>query len=125
MIVTPRELTIFHWSLSNSKSLQVSWTLLSILADLNNVVVWMVSTRPPISSSTSSLTKTLRIVLSAPITVGTTATHIFHSFLILCLVLSTYLSFPFLRFSLFGPRGRQSPLFSRIFFSFFFFKNYH
>ena len=37
---------VFHWSLSDSKSLQVSKTLLSILADLNNVVVWMVSTRP-------------------------------------------------------------------------------
>ena len=33
---------VFHWSLSNSKSPQ------SILAVLNNVVVWMVSTRPPI-----------------------------------------------------------------------------
>ena len=31
--------------------LKVSRTLLSILADLNNVVVWMVSTRPLISKS--------------------------------------------------------------------------
>ena len=31
-----------HWSLSDSKSLQVSRTLLSILANLNNAVVWMV-----------------------------------------------------------------------------------
>ena len=30
---------------------QVSRTLLSILAVLNNVVVWMVSTRPPTSKS--------------------------------------------------------------------------
>ena len=42
---------IFHWSLSDSKSPQVSRTLLSILAVLNKVVVWMVSTRPPISKS--------------------------------------------------------------------------
>ena len=36
----------FHWSLSDSKSPQVSRTLLRILADLNNLVVWLVSTRP-------------------------------------------------------------------------------
>ena len=34
---------ISHWILSDIKSLQVSGTLLSILADLNNAVVWMVS----------------------------------------------------------------------------------
>ena len=34
---------VFHWSLSDSKSPQVSRTLLCILAVLNNVVVWMVS----------------------------------------------------------------------------------
>ena len=44
-------LMVFHWSLSDRKSLQVSRTLLSILAVLNNVVVWMVSTRPPTSKS--------------------------------------------------------------------------
>ena len=45
-----RELMSFHWSLRESKSPQVSRTLLSILADINNAVVWMVSTRPFISS---------------------------------------------------------------------------
>ena len=40
---------VFHWSLSDSKSPQVSRTLHSILAVLNNVVVWMVSTRSPTS----------------------------------------------------------------------------
>ena len=40
-------LMVFHWRLSDSKSPQVSRTLLSILAVFNNVVVWMVSTRPP------------------------------------------------------------------------------
>ena len=39
--------------LSDSKSLQVSRTLLSILAILNNAVVWMVSTRRPTSKSSS------------------------------------------------------------------------
>ena len=35
----------FHWTLSDSKSPQVSMTFLSILAVFNNVVVWMVSTQ--------------------------------------------------------------------------------
>ena len=42
------------WSFTevcDSRSLLVSRTLLSILADLNNVAVWMVSTRPLISKS--------------------------------------------------------------------------
>ena len=46
---------------------QVSWTLLSILADLNNVIVWMVSAHPPISNSSSSFTKPLEIIPSTPI----------------------------------------------------------
>ena len=32
---------VFHWSLSNSKSPQVSRTLLSILAVLSNAVIWL------------------------------------------------------------------------------------
>ena len=34
---------VFHWSLSDSKSPQVSRTFSSILADLNNAVVWIFS----------------------------------------------------------------------------------
>ena len=45
---------VFHWTLIDSKSLQISRTLLSILADLSNAVVWMVSARPLISNSSSS-----------------------------------------------------------------------
>ena len=33
-------LMVFHRSLSDNKSLQVSWTLFGILTDLNNAVVW-------------------------------------------------------------------------------------
>ena len=44
---------VFRWSLSDSKSPQVSRTLLSILAILSNVVVWMVSARPPNSRSSN------------------------------------------------------------------------
>ena len=40
-----RQLIVFQQSFSDSKSLQVSRTLLGILADLNNAVVWTVSTR--------------------------------------------------------------------------------
>ena len=42
---------VSHWSLSDNKSLQVSRTLLGILTDLNNAVVWMISTRPVISTN--------------------------------------------------------------------------
>ena len=45
------QLAIFHWSLNDSKSPLVSRTLLSILANLNNIVVWMVSVLPMISNS--------------------------------------------------------------------------
>ena len=60
----------FHWSLSDSKSPQVSRILLSILAVLNNVVVWMVSTHPPTSKSPSPFSNSLVTVPSAPITIG-------------------------------------------------------
>ena len=42
---------VFHWSLSDSKSPQVSRTLLSILAVLKFAAVWMVSTLQVISKS--------------------------------------------------------------------------
>ena len=50
---------VFHWSLTDSKSPQVSRTLLSILAVLNNVVVWMVPTRPPTSKSSNPFSNPL------------------------------------------------------------------
>ena len=50
---------VFHWSLSDSKSPQFSRTLPGILADLNNVVVWMVSTGPLIFKSSSPFYKSL------------------------------------------------------------------
>ena len=42
------KLVIFHWSLSDSKSPQVSKTSLRILVYLNDAVVWMVSVLPDI-----------------------------------------------------------------------------
>ena len=58
---------IFHWSLKESKSPQVSRTLLSILAVINNAVVWMVSTRPPTSKSSSPFNNLLVTIPKAPI----------------------------------------------------------
>ena len=71
---------VFHWSLSDSKPPQVSRTLLSILAVLNNVVVWMVSTRPPTSKSSNPFSNPLVTVPNAPITIGIIVTCMFHSF---------------------------------------------
>ena len=51
---------IIHWILIDSKSLQVSRTLLSILADHNNAEVWMVSILPLIFNFSSLLSKPLR-----------------------------------------------------------------
>ena len=59
----------------------VSMSLLGILADLKNSVVWVVSIRPPISSSSSSLSKPLETVPSVPTTIGITVTLMFYSFL--------------------------------------------
>ena len=88
---------VSHGTLRDSKSSQVSWTLLSILADLNNAVVWMVSTCPLISKSSSSFTNPLGIVPSAPITIGITANFMSHSFFFVLLQSQDiYFSFHFL-----------------------------
>ena len=83
---------VFHWSPSDSKSHQVSRTLLSILAVLNNAVVWMISTRLPTSKSSSSFSNPLVTVPNAPITIGIIVTGMFHSFFN-SLARSRYLSF--------------------------------
>ena len=72
---------VFHWSLSNSKSPQVSRTRLRILGVLNNAVVWIVSTRQPTSKSSRPFNIPLVIVPKAPITIGTIVIFMFHSFL--------------------------------------------
>ena len=53
------QLVVFHQSLSDSKSPQVSRTHLSILADLRNSVIWTVSNRFVISKSSSPCTNPL------------------------------------------------------------------
>ena len=83
---------VFHWSLNDSKSPQVSRTLLSILAVLSNAVIWIVSTSPPTSKSSRPFNNPLVIVPKAPITIGTIVTFMFHGFFN-SLARSRYLSF--------------------------------
>ena len=80
MLFRPAFADCFHWILGDSKCRQVFRTLLSILADLNNAVVWMIAARTSISIFTNPNTKPLGIISSAPITIDITVTFIFHSF---------------------------------------------
>ena len=82
---------VFHQSLRDSKSPQVSSILLRILADLNNDVVWMVSIGPLICKSFRPCTKPLGTVPGLLITVGITVTFMLHSFFT-SLARSRYLS---------------------------------
>ena len=54
---------VYHWSLSDNKSPQVSRTLLSILADLSYAVVWIVSTHLLISKFSSPFTNPFIIII--------------------------------------------------------------
>ena len=80
------------WILSDNKFPRVSRTLLTILADLNKIVVWMVSTCPLISKSSSPFINPSVTVLRAPIPIGITVTFMFHLFFN-SLARSRYLSF--------------------------------
>ena len=73
------ELVVFHWSLNKSKSSQVSRTLCIILADVN-AVVWIVSIRPLIFSSSSPLSNSLRTIPRMSVIIGITVTFMFHNF---------------------------------------------
>ena len=61
---------VFHCSLSDSKSPQVSRIIIGILAVLNNAEVWMVSTHPPTSKSSCLFNSSLVTVPNAPIRMG-------------------------------------------------------
>ena len=112
---------VSHWSLSDSKSFQVSRTLISILADLNNAVVWMVSTRPLISKSSSPSTDLLVTVLRAPITIGITVTFMFHSFFFSFLTRSRCLCFFFAFFQCYSVVYWNSIVYNLVGSLFFFF----
>ena len=100
---------VFHWSLNDSKSSQVSRTLLSILTVLHNAVVWMVSTRPPTSKSYSPFNNALVTVPKALISIGI---FMFHSFFN-SLARSRYVSFfsYFFSFILWLARTAESTIF--------------
>ena len=108
---------VFHWSLSDSKSPQVSRTLLSILAVFNDAVVWMVSTHPPTSKSSSSFSNPLVTVPNAPITIGIIVTCMFYSFFN-SLARSRHLSFFKHSFSfiLWSPGTAKSTILQVLFF---------
>ena len=74
---------VFHWSLSDSKSLQIFRTLLSILVFLNSAVIRMVSTLSPTTKSSNPFNNPLVTVSKAPIPIGIIVTFMFHSFSIL------------------------------------------
>ena len=107
----------FHWSLSDSKSSQVSRTRLRILAVLSNAVIWIVSTRPPTSKSSRPFNNPLVIVPKAKITIVTIVTFMIHSFFN-SLARSKYLSF-FLhsfRFILWSARTAKLTILQILFF---------
>ena len=117
---------VFHWRLSDSKSPQVSRTLLSILVVFNNTVVWMVSTRPLTSKSSRPFNNPLVTVPKAPVTVGIIVTFMFHSFFN-SLVRSRYLSLFLHSFSfiLWSAGTAKSTILQIFFFVFLFFADYY
>ena len=106
---------VFCWRLSDSKSPQVSRTLLSILAVFNNAVVWMVFTRSPTSKSSRPFNNPLVTVPKAPITIGIILTFMFYSFFFSILLQGqgTYLSFHILLVLFCGLPGQQNRQFCR------------
>ena len=80
--ITPFEffLLVLANGVRMSKYSQVSRTLLSILTDLNNAVVWMVSARPSISNTPNPLYQFLEDLYKATITTGITVTLMFDIF---------------------------------------------
>ena len=97
------KLMVFHWRLSDSKFPQVYKTLLCILADLNVVVVWTVSTCLQISKSSSPLTNSLGIDPSALIAIGITVTFMLQRLLVLKQGLYIHLSICFQLIFFSGP----------------------
>ena len=84
---------VFLWGLSEIKTSEVSRTLLSILADLNHAVVWMVSSRPLIFKSSRPVINPLVTVTSAPITIDITVIFMFHSKVFVFIFLSNFFHF--------------------------------
>ena len=99
---------VFHSNLTNFRYPLVTRTLLGIQADPNNSVVWTVSILPLMSNSPSLFSLTLKIVPSAPTTIGITVTFMFPGFFN-SLARSRYLFIFALLFSLYDLLERQNP----------------
>ena len=85
---------IFHCGLNDRKCPQISRTLLSILADINNALVWIVSTRPLISKSS-------HLFINTSVTVPRVSIKICINFTVMLI-----------RFFYFLTRSRYLPFFS-------------
>ena len=115
---------VFHSSLSDNKSPQVSRTLLTILIDLSNAewwylfVIWFLSLPVPLPDP-------FGIVPSAQIAVCITVIFMIHSFFVFFCALwqgpDIYPYFHFLLILLYCLPGQKSSLFGVFFFFFFFF----
>ena len=101
---------------------KVSRILLSILADLYNSIVWIDSTHPLISKSSSPFNNLSVTLPRAPITIGIIVTFIFHSF-VDSLARSRYLSFisHFFNFTMWSAGTAKLTTPQVIFFCFFVF----
>ena len=84
---------VFQYILCDNTSFQDSRTLLSILSDLNRVVVWMDFSRVFISNSYCPFTNLLVTVPSSPVTIGITVSFMFYIFSVLWQCPGIYLSF--------------------------------
>ena len=101
----------FHSNLSDSMFPQVSWIILSIQADLNNAVVWIIFTCPVISKPSNPFTNLLKIVQTAPFTIGIDVIFIFNIFF-LFLFSKNVSVLMFLLILLCNLPGGQSPLYA-------------
>ena len=106
---------IFHWNLNDSKSSQFIRNLLSILADVNNSVVWKFSILSWISNPSGLSSKPFATVLRAPIGISVTV------MLSVCFIFqarSKFISL-FSLFLLYGRPERQIPQDDKVSFYFF------
>ena len=113
---------VIHWSFGVSKFPRVSKTLLCILADLNNAVVWVIPIRLPISYSFSPLSKHSSYNQYDPYC------HVPQLSYFSSKVQVLVAFFVFFDFPLSGPPGGQNPLYNSFFFFFFLLliiTNYH
>ena len=103
---------LFYWSLKENKSSQVSRTFLSIQADFNIDVVYLVSIQSLISNLISLLSRPSKIIPSAPTIIIIYITlHILQLFQLFSKieVFSIFLPF-FFKFLLCGPQEQKNPL---------------